>query len=106
MAHNEFTITVTALSSDDAQTAVAETSAFLAYTDQTDTIGYAPNFNSVTVHEEMQGVNQQIPRQGPDAVTFEIGLAIEDDDHLKRFMDELTRLSRVVSVSRTSDVIV
>lgn len=86
-----FDITVEVLDCVQEETAIATASAYLAYGDQTDTFGYAPTMVGVTVQED---------GDGPIAVTIGTILRVQDDDHLKAFMDELTRMSKVVSVER------
>lgn len=91
MPRHTFHIVVEVLSCTEERTAIATAASYLAYADQTDTIGYAPAYKNVTVRSN---------DAGPLSVGLTVTLSIQDDDHLKRFMDELTQLSRVLSVER------
>jgi (p)ppGpp synthase/HD superfamily hydrolase len=91
MPRETFDITVEVLNRYHKDTAIATASSYLAYADQTDTIGYAPAYESVFVHKD---------GEHPVSVTLTVSVKIQDDRHLKRFMDELTQLSRVLSVER------
>lgn len=88
-----FDITVEVLNRSQDENAIATASAYLAYADQTDTIGYAPDYQDTTV-------NDSHGDQNPVSVTFTIGLEIPNDSALKRFMDEMAQLSKVLSVER------
>lgn len=63
---------------------VADAMQYLAYADQTDTIGY--HSNVVEAKSNLAWV------------TFTIDAVVMNDDELKAFMDEMTTLSRVESV--------
>lgn len=96
MARETFTLRVEVLDCIDNGTAIATAAAYLAYGDTTDTIGYAPNIKETEVHTD---------GDGPIAVTLSIGVNIQDDDHLKLFMDELATMSKILSVERTGVVL-
>lgn len=91
MPRETFDITVEVLNRSLRDTAIATASAYLAYADRTDTIGYAPAYESVFVHTD---------GEHPVSVTLTITVEIVNDDALKRFMDEMVELSRVMSVER------
>lgn len=91
MVRETYEIMVEVLDCIDKETAIATASAYLAYGDQTETFGYAPTIDSVRVHSD---------GDGPTAVTITTTLTIASDTDRKRFMDELARLSKVVSVER------
>lgn len=86
-----FYIVVEVLNRKDEKTAIATAASYLAYGDQTDTIGYAPSYNNVNVFSDASA---------PVRIGFEIEVNIENDDHLKNFMDEMEQLSRTMSVER------
>lgn len=65
---------------------VADAMQYLAYADQTDTVGY---------HGRVDNVDVDLAR-----VRFTISEPIPSDDELKRFMDEMATLSRVERVER------
>jgi hypothetical protein len=87
-----FDITVEVLNRSQDENAIATASAYLAYADQTDTIGYAPDYRDIIVNSH--------GGQHPVSVTFTIGLQVPNDSALKRFMDEMAQLSKVLSVER------
>lgn len=91
MPRERFQILVEVLNCADKQTAIATAGAKLAYADQTDTIGYAPDIKNVYVHSD---------GDGPLSVDLTVEVAIENDEHLKQFMDELAALAPVMSVER------
>jgi hypothetical protein len=78
---------------DNREMAIADASKYLAYADQTDIFGYHGSLLYVKVHGD---------EDGPFAIGFQFAAPIESDDALKRFMDEMTQLSRVESVERIS----
>lgn len=91
MPRETFTVTIDTLGYVSEKNAVADASAYLAYCDQTDTFAYAPSL------EEVQTLSDE---DGPYAVAITFTTDIENDDHLKSFIDEMTHLSRVKSVER------
>jgi len=91
MAQDHFIIRTEVLDCVDEGNAIATAAAYLAYCDTTDTIGYNPSISNNVVHTNSSG---------PIAVTLRIGVNIQDDDHLKLFMDELANMSKVLSVER------
>lgn len=91
MPRQEFHIIVEVLNCKERETAIATAASYLAYTDQTDTIGHAPAYTNVSVRSN---------DAGPLTVGLTVEVQISNDKHLKRFMDEITQLSRVLSVER------
>lgn len=91
MPNETFDITVTVRDCIEKEIAIARASSYLSYADQTDTVGYAPNFKSVFVHTD--GTH-------PTHVTLTVELEIMNDQELKRFMDEMVQLAKVKSVER------
>jgi hypothetical protein len=86
-----FNVRVEVLDCNDNKTAIAKASMYLAYGDQTDTVGYSPVIHDVAVHSDSTG---------PIGVTFRVTLSVGSDQDLKRFMDELATMSKVQSVER------
>lgn len=74
------------------QVAIAAASQYLAYCDQTDSFGYHGDVFDVNVYD------------GDEGRDYGIGLCfatvVENDDDLKRFMDEMATLAKVESVER------
>lgn len=74
--------------------AIANAAKYLAYADQTDTFGYGGDVFDVNMYG------------GSETQDYGIGLcfmaSVENDDALKRFMDEMTTLAHVESVERLS----
>lgn len=91
MPRETFQITVEILNRKNENEAIATAAAYLAYADQTDTIGYSPSFT---------GARSLSDSSGPFAVILTMELNISNDNHLKEFMDEMAHLSRVKSVER------
>lgn len=91
MPREMFSIVVGTLAKADEQVAIADASAYLAFADQTDTFGYSPDIKTVKVYRD---------EDGPIAVDIRVSLAVENDAHLKRFVDQMTHLSRVRSLER------
>jgi|APHM01.1.fsa_nt_gi hypothetical protein len=91
MVRQTFTIRVEVLKRKQPETAIAAAASYLSYADQTDTIGYNPDYRSAEVHSISSG---------PIAVTFEIAIQITSDRELKDFMSELAGLSHVQAVER------
>jgi len=75
----------------DSTVAIAHASQYLAYADRTDTYGYHGDTFDVNVYGE---------EDGPFGIGLCFAAPIENDDALKRFMDEMTQLSHVESVER------
>jgi hypothetical protein len=71
---------------------VADASAYLAYADRTDTFGYLGTLEGVTCHRKHN--------HAYEAATLTFKAPVPSDDDLKRFMDEMAELSRVMSVER------
>lgn len=85
----QITAVVEVLDCVDEQTAIATASAYLAYADQTDTFGYNPTIHQTRVFQD---------GDGPVAVEFTFDANLPSDDDVKRFMDEMAHLSKVMSV--------
>jgi hypothetical protein len=68
------------------EVAIAHASQYLAYADQTDTFGYSGDVFDTHVYG------------GSLAVGLQFSAPFENDDAVKRFMDEMTTLARVESV--------
>lgn len=87
-----FEVIVSANGEQPENNAVANASKYLAYADQTDTFDHKGDVFDVNVYD------------GDEGRDYGIGLCfaapIVSDDHLKRFMDEMTTLARVESVER------
>ncbi len=71
---------------------IASAAAYLAYADRTDTFGYAPDIEKAMYWETKKGKHLV-------DLTFQPMMAINDSDR-KRFMDEMAKLSRVLTVER------
>lgn len=89
MPRTTFNIRVEVLNRADEQTAIATAAAYLAYSDQTDTIGYAPSFENVCV---------TCVDGNPIGVQFNISLEIVGEEHQDAFIKEMENLSRVVNI--------
>jgi hypothetical protein len=96
MVRQTFTIRVEVLNCKESDTAIATASSYLTYVDLTNTVGYAPDFRDVEVHEISSG---------PIGVTFEVSVQVQDDDHLKEIMDQFADITRVESVERESNAV-
>ena len=72
--------------------AIAAASQYVAYCDQSDTFGYRGDVFDVNVYDGEE--------DGPFGIGLCFAAPIENDDALKRFMDEMTQLSHVESVER------
>ena len=76
---------------DSEQVAIAEAASYLSYGDTSDTVGLTSEIIDVDVY-------------GGDAqdwgIGFDLSVVIENDDALKRFMDEMAALAKVESVER------
>ena len=96
MPPETFDVIVGVTGQTDEQNAIADVSQYLAYADQTDTFGHRGNVTDVNVYADADG---------PFAVKLQFTTTIENDDALKRFMDEMTTLARVESVERLDYVV-
>lgn len=73
------------------QVAIAEAAKYLSYCDTTDTVA----LTSEIIYVDVYGGD------GRDwGIVFDLSVGIEDDDALKRFMDEMAALAKVESVER------
>jgi hypothetical protein len=84
-----YDIKVEVLDCIEERTAIATAASYLAYADQTNTIGYAPEINSVFTHTD---------GDGPIAVTVNITISLQNDSRKRTFIEEMDRLSKVLSV--------
>jgi hypothetical protein len=89
------------------QVAIASAAQYLAYADQTDTFGYSGDVFDVNVYDgPTSGADTESSGEPETASEFDYGIGlcfaatIENDDALKRFMDEMTQLAHVESVGR------
>jgi hypothetical protein len=84
-----YDIKVEVLNCIEERTAIATAASYLAYADQTNTIGYAPEINAVFTHTD---------GDGPIAVTLNIIVSLQNDSRKEKFLDEMEHLSKVISV--------
>jgi len=99
MGLNWFTIQIRIDDVTDENVAIAKAGMYLAYADTTETIGYNPNIKRSTVKSSPN-------TDGDKSVTITLGVNIQDDQHLEAFIDEIERLSRVVSFEHQGDMVV
>lgn len=90
MAKRTYTIHVEVLNCVEDETAIAQAAAYLAYADQSDSVGPDPTFDNVRVQHD---------GDGPIGVDLTVTLHLSDNSH-KRFLDEMTTLRKVLSVER------
>jgi hypothetical protein len=92
MPVESFEVIVSQSGEKNESVAIAAASQYLAYCDQTGTFGYRGDVFDVNVYGGDGGQDYGI------ALFFTA--PVENDDQLKRFMDEMVRLSHVESVER------
>lgn len=86
MPRETYNVRVEVLDCIDSETAIATAAAKIAYADRTDTIGYAPAFETVAVHSD---------GDGPIGVTLAITVTISNELHREAFEEELGELAAV-----------
>ena len=91
MVRETFHLTVEVLNCTSEETAIATAASYVAYCDTTNTIGYAPKYQSATVVSDADG---------PIRVNLSVEVQIGIDNHLKQLMDELANMSKILSVER------
>lgn len=72
--------------------AIAEASSYLSYGDTSDTVGLTSEIIDVDTYGGGDGRDW--------GIGLTVSLVIENDDELKRFMDEMVALAKVESVER------